>query len=143
MLLNSLVHTVHFIIANRRTMRSTSSIDDFQRLMGLPEALIRLSDVVNCTMTSLVCITVVMTNQIRFVRRHDPYFMSISSSRIRRQANKVFCITVGKNFRSTANTNSREISEAKKLPSFGFSNLWSPSSFPLSLKGRQGGYFEQ
>ena len=55
-------------------MRSTSSIDDFQRLMGLPEALIRLSDVVNCTMTSLVCITVVMTNQIRFVRRHDPYF---------------------------------------------------------------------
>ena len=55
-------------------MRSTSSIDDFQRLIGLPEELIRLSDVVYCTMTSLVGITVVMTNQIRNVRRHDPYF---------------------------------------------------------------------
>ena len=53
---------------------STSSIDDFQRLMGLPETLIRVSDVVKYTMTSLVGIDVVMTNQIRIVRRHDPYF---------------------------------------------------------------------
>ena len=42
--------------------------------MGLPEALIRLSDVANCTMVSLVGIIVVITNQIHIVRRHDPYF---------------------------------------------------------------------
>jgi hypothetical protein len=69
--------------------------------------------------------------------------MSISSSRIRRHAYKVFYIAVGKNLRSTANKNSRERYKAKKLPPFGFSNLWTPSSFLLSLKGRQGGYFEQ
>ena len=55
-------------------MRSTSRIDDFQRLVGLPEALIRLSDVANCTMVSLVGIIVVITNQIHIVRGHDPYF---------------------------------------------------------------------
>ena len=61
-------------------MRSTSNIDDFQRLMGLPETPIRLSDVGNCTMTSLVGIVVVMTNQIRSSVDTAHIFMSISSS---------------------------------------------------------------